>query len=163
MTDDKKLVSKVVQRQKLVEAIIDFVQFITEKKGKVLSRSVHSGHTQTERELKNFFGFSFYTYGHYTMFGGEEVKVWYHPKDKKLPPELVFEVEWWEILKCNVKHFDPSPEWLAALKKLMEDRSRVVAKAEKAEQRKAAEEEKNRKDQAAMKTVQEDAKRLGLQ
>lgn len=119
LADDLAL--KVAQRQRFVEKVISYAQkaIFTPKLGTIISSHEHSSHTQTAAELNDLEGFSFYSYGVYTMFGGETVKVWYHPGQHKRPEVPVFEAEWWDIKKCELKHFDPSQEWQDALCRLM--------------------------------------------
>ena len=87
------LAKQVAERQKFIEDIVRCVSSLVVRCGRVLCRETHSWHTTTEIELKNFAGFSFYTYGSYTRFGGETVKVWYHPDSKEIPAKPVFEVK----------------------------------------------------------------------
>lgn len=111
MLTTEALAAQVVARQKFVEEVLKFITGIVAKRGKVLYHEVHDCHTETKAELKNFAGFSFYTYGSYTMFGGETAKFWYHPGSASTGAEPVLQVEWWDIEKCTVKRFDPLLAW----------------------------------------------------
>ena len=134
------LAKQVAERQKFIEEIVSYVSSLAARRGRVLRKEVHSCHTTTEIELKNFAGFSFYTYGSYTMFGGETVKVWHHPNSKEIPAEPVFEVEFWDIAKCTVQHFNLSTDWQEAIRKLMANTGEIEAHIDQ-EQKKQEEEE----------------------
>ncbi len=163
----KDLKAQVAERQSFLETVIKTVEFFLEKRGRVYDRQVHSAHTSQKVELDNFHGFSFYSYGSYTMFGGEEIKIWYHPGKKEHPPLPVLEIQWWELKELHVKHFDDSPEWQKAILLLAKDKATAVKQAarEEAKRKKAADALARRKAAANISTVETEkaAKRLGLQ
>ncbi|MBI5153559.1 MAG: hypothetical protein HZA36_03830 [Parcubacteria group bacterium] len=160
------LAELVLARQKFVEEIIRFAESIVYERGKVLRREEHFYHITTTAELNNFAGFSFYTHGAFTDFGGDNVKIWYHPDSKERGSEPVFEVDYWDIAECKVKRFDPSPIWQQALQVLIKDRVRVVAQIKRGERKKNNREKKNKERETELKRVQSqlehDATRLKL-
>jgi hypothetical protein len=160
------LAAQVVARQKFLEEVLSFVTAIVSKRGKVLYHKVHDWHTETKAELKNFAGFSFYTYGSYSMFGGETAKVWYHTGLADTSAEPVLEVEWWDIKQCTVKRFDPSAKWQRAIKAIMKNEDRVAkiveTKRKTAEARQRRIDERDRKLRQAEANILKEAARLGL-
>lgn len=162
----KTLATQVVARQKFLEETLRFATSVVSRRGKVLFREVHKWHTETKEELRNFASFSFYSYGSHTMFGGETVKIWYHPGSEKLPPEPFLEVEWWDIKECRVKRFDQSPGWQRAIKVVMKNEKRI-AKAFETKQKNAEERARRvvERDKALHQEevhLASEAKRLGL-
>jgi|GEM_PF-1849354 len=163
----KTLAERVVARQKFLEDVVVFSNGIVSVHGKQLSYYQGSSHTNVERELKNFAGFSFYTHGSYTMYGGDEVKVWYHPETEQTPIEPVLHVEYWNIKECKLYVFDQTLNWQEALGKLV---SASKAEVEKIEQeRREANERKKRAEQEgrdlaeAERNLKKEADRLHLQ
>lgn len=105
------LARQVGHRQRWLEKVINFSSDALSKCGQTLHHEVHSCHITATQELKGFHSFSFWSHGAYTMFGGQELKVWFNDT-------LVLKVEWWDIKELHVQVFDPSPSWrrkLAAL------------------------------------------------
>jgi hypothetical protein len=94
----KDLATRVEERQRLLEALVDHANKLLTKYGKTLSYTMHSCHITQTRELKNFSGFTVWDHGAYTMFGGETTKIYWGE-------QLVFEVEFWEIKKATIKTF----------------------------------------------------------
>ncbi len=164
-----KLAQQIVARQKFIEEVLGFVRLIVSERGHVLRREVHHWQTVTEIELKDFAGFSFYTYGLYSQFGGEmaKAKVWYRATESEShDSEPVLEVEWWDIKQCNVKRFDPSMGWQRSIRRLIKNKDKVLAaerKREKLAERKRGELARNAVElERAERRTQEEAKRLGL-
>lgn len=170
----KSLAAQVVARQAFIEETLKFVTSVTNKRGKVLKHETHNWHMYDEIELKNFAGFSFLTRGSFSMFGGEDAKVWYHPGSKDAEGQLVLYVDWHRIEECRVKHFDPSEKWQRAMKRLVRDEEKALARAdrEKNKQEVAAKREADKQSKIATaqhklkvaeQRVQEEAKRLGFE
>lgn|SRR3989338_3805548 len=165
-TTREVLARQVAERQKFIEEIVEYVSSLLARRGVTLSWMEFACHTTAAIELKNFAGFSFHTYGTYTMFGGETVKVWYHPNAEETPREPVFEVEFWDIAQCTVKHFNPSTEWQKAFKRLIAYSAAIEARFEqeqktKQERKKRAAQERQRMYEAERR-LQKDAARLKL-
>ena len=170
MTDavdtSKSLAKRVVARQRFLEKVIDFAETIIREGGRVIRHKTYDCYTQTEAELMNFAGFSFRTYGAFTMFGGEELKIWYHPDSKERPPQPVLEVEWYEMAKLKVKHFDTSVKWQRALSRIIKDKEKVVARVRREKEISKARAGRAALRQASLdranKNLEEAAKRLRL-
>ncbi len=131
--------AQVIARQKFVEDVLKFVTAVVYKRGVRLKQEIHSWHTYTECELKNFGGFSFYVEGTHSMYGGEMAKIWYHPGTVEPKAEhLVFEVYWQLVEKCDVRRFAPALEWQRAIRQLMRNEERVAKISETKKKREAA-------------------------
>jgi hypothetical protein len=112
---------RIVERQKQVEKIINYVDTIVRERGVILYEKVESCYTHTKAELSDFFDFTFYRESGYTMFGGDNIKIWYKGS-------LVFDVEWWDIKECNVRYSDFSPEWQKKLRHLIANKQRIATR-----------------------------------
>ncbi len=111
MSQAEKLIA---ERQKFIEKVIRFVHELLNAEGKVLKHETHSSHYYRLRELE-FEGFRFRDEGSFTMFGGDEVVIYFQGWK-------VFEVRYHDIKEAEVKEFDltmPCPDWQTPLKKLM--------------------------------------------
>jgi hypothetical protein len=89
------------------------------------------------------------------MFGGDCVKIW-------SINELVFEVEWWDIKKCNVKTFEPDQGWQRELKRLIANKSRIDARLAREDVRKKTRANEKVAQEDAQFKLQEEAARLCL-
>lgn len=152
------LAKQVEKRQRWLEEVIDFSSGLLSKCGQVLFYQEHSCHTTMTQELKGFHGFSFWSHGAYTMFGGEKLKVWFHNT-------LVLEIEWWDTQTLHVQVFDPSMAWRRKLTALMGKRGVVSAwaAAERAKlDKKTAAEKQQLEHKRELGRLQEEATRLLL-
>ena len=169
------LLEKVEARQGILKAVIESIPHIVSERGKRKSYEEKKYHTQIATELDNFLDFSFYTYGALTEFGGENLKVWYHPKGKKQPGNTpVLDIYWWDGVKdCQVTRFDPAPEWQRKLLAIAKDRQAALQKAARQQKKEdikqahiAAAEAKTAEEAARRRKLLADlpkeAKRLGL-
>jgi hypothetical protein len=120
------LAKKVIERQKFIEEVIDFVGALLFKQGKVLKREVHDYYTYSETELKDFEGLSFFHKGPGSMFGGEQAVVQYRDK-------VVLSVEWWNIAECKVEIFDESSDWQERIRRLAKDKKEIIERREQEE------------------------------
>lgn len=152
----KELTKKVSEREQLLEKIVNFVEELLHKKGKVLRREVHSAHTYTERELRDFKGFSFYDSGSHTMFGGHDVRIWHQ---KIMVLDLYYQTS---VKECEVNTFQANPEWIKALKAVMRSRDRLLKQAEAKEKRIQMERESATARETQMRAMKDRAERLGL-
>lgn len=158
---------QIAARQKFIEEVLKFMGQVVFKHGTQLKQQVHDWHTYSENELKNFSGFSFYTEGAYSMYGGQMAKVWYHPGVAEPTYEhLVLEVRWQEVAKCEVKKFDESLDWQRAIRPVMRNHERVAKRKETLDKRAR---EKQQRDAArdaelrrARADLEQNAARLGM-
>ena len=152
------LKQQVANRQKFVERIIEFVRLLLNEKSETLKYEEHSAHTYSHRRLM-FEKFTFEDEGTFTMFGGEQVTVWYDGFK-------VFSVKWHDLKECEVLEWDtdlPCPDWQTPLKKLMRlGPKRIVAKIDKIEN-KSKKENKNAMQQVkAQMDLEAEAARLHI-
>ncbi len=170
MVSAKNLAKRIAERQEFLEEVIRFVVSTLERSGRVIDREVHDWYTETTRKLNNLKGFSLYHYGSYSMFGGEDIKVWYHPRrGKATEADLVLEVQWWDIKKLEVKSFSESKSWQKSLKNLMKNQEKLrlvlEGRREKEKQQEVGRQklkEKQERLQRSEAAATEDAKRLKL-
>jgi len=150
------LVKQISDRQAFVEKVIAFVGDLLNAKGKVLKHEEHSAHCYSLHELE-LDGFKFQDEGSFTMFGGDGVTIWYQGWK-------VFEVEWHDIKKVEVKEFDtsmPCPDWRTPLKKLMRTGvARIAKKIETTEKKAAAHNQNAMQRVKAQMDLEEEARRL---
>ena len=167
------LVEQIVIRQKFVEDVIRYTSSVLFEKGKVISRIVHRGCTTIERELKDD-DFLFYHCRRDFLDSGETVRVWHCIGSDSSLRQLVLEVEWWDVKGCKVKHFEASMYWQDAIRlrieemdlelqrKKEEKENEEKAKAIKALRENALMEAEQLRRDIVQKTVQVEAKRLGM-
>ncbi|MDE1970045.1 MAG: hypothetical protein KGI50_00485 [Patescibacteria group bacterium] len=156
------LAELVRARQLFLETIIPCIEFLVHTHGEVLDHKVRDCYTTTTRELNNVRGFSFYTYGSFTMFGGRNVIVYYHPHGKKGDLTRVLDVDYWDIQKCHVKTFDASLVWQHALQQLCLDKEQVQHELQRRKQQEQEVRGKEAQQYRDAAQVEEDARRLKL-
>jgi hypothetical protein len=125
-TLDPALVSKVIARQDFLEQVVRVSSRLLHEHGTVLRHEVHRYHTYSERELKNFLGFSFYSKGVYSMYGGDRLKLWYHAPSETRSREPTLDLEWWDIKECTVIAFDESHLWQKIMVGLIANEQKVI-------------------------------------
>jgi hypothetical protein len=122
-----------IERIRFLKKVIGFACSITRTQGKRLENTSHSVHLHTIYELLNFGGFSFYVDSGQTMFGGDTVKIWYHPSrphTKRAGP--VLDISWGLDLN-NPSHvyFDPNLEWQKEILKVVRWQKKIAARINK--------------------------------
>jgi len=158
----KNLEKKIAARQKFIEEVIGFVNQLVSEEGVMLTYEEYSCHTYTLAELNNLACFSFRTSGSFTMFGGDQVMVWYHPGSEKSGLDPVFDVTYWDIKECEVKYFDPSEFWQQALRRLIRNKKRLLARRKRLQEQKL-EHEKNLNQNKEIDTeLRKEAERLKI-
>ena len=157
------LAQRVLNRQKFLERVIKFVEGITVKRGKRTYHQVESYHTVNTWELYNFGGFSFYIHGSFSMMGGDEIKVWYHPGQKR--PQAgkpTLHIRYWDIAKLEVEEIDQSLKWQTAIRKLMREADKVAAQIDRQKKKEEAVAKKQAEIRQKENNAEEEAKRLRL-
>jgi hypothetical protein len=101
--------------QLFLESTIEQSHKLARLKGELLSEVVKPYHHELKNELSDSSGLTLFAEGHFSQFGGERLKVWYHPGAEKSDETFVLDVEWWNRNQFNIVHFDYSPDWQAAL------------------------------------------------
>ncbi len=159
--NSKILIQRVSAREKFLKKVMNFVEKLVQEKGKVMRRSQGSSNTHVVMELLNFGDFSFKTDWGQTMFGGNDVEVWYHPsssfKDRKrFDPvfSVYYQCARFETDDCKVNTFDENLTWQSAFINAMRNRKRILADMKKKERdtrRKDLSEAKNQEKAALLK------------
>jgi hypothetical protein len=148
----------IAERQAFVEKIVRFVHDLLNTEGKVLKHETHSSHMYSLREME-YQGFRFRDEGSFTMFGGDEVVIYFQGWK-------VFEVRYHDIKEAEVKEFDltmPCPDWQTPLKKLMRQGvTRIAAKIDQAKKKSEAQYQKDIGIGNAQKQLRKDMERLRL-
>lgn len=68
------------------------------KGSRLLSHKVHDWHTTTHRRQDGFDGFRMESYGSFSQFGGDNIKIWYDPVGE-VGRTLVFGADYWPTNK----------------------------------------------------------------
>lgn len=158
MDDIRNLEKKVKERQKLGEWIINFVDKVAHKYGKMTKCSEGSSHTNIIYEL-DVAEFHLKANTGHCMMGGNNFEVTY--QGKKVC-DVYYQAD---VEECEFRTFVDGP-WILALRKLAKNWKRVLdAKKKKDEKQKlkdeAAAAQRNR-DEERRRKLEEDAKRLGI-
>jgi len=169
---NKDLARKIRGRKNFLDKTVDAVINLVCNRGKVLSRSEHSAHTHIIWELHNFGGFSFRTDLGQTMFGGNTVKVYYHPGrsfreggldsawDKDCSPVLIvyFPTEG----DYKVGQFNEKTDWQRALIRVLKNQNNIAAQINKAKEKENKTLQKwSQKDEKNAQLIKE-AQKLGI-
>lgn len=162
----KELEKKVLARKAWLIKIVDFVEKIVLEHGECLAYKEHSAHTFSKHELKDVRGFTFSTEGSFSMFGGENIRIWYCPPRKKDEPNKeVLYLEWWSRDDIHVKTCVDEKTWWPAFERLMESAHKIFpTPAQKKQQREKAEKEKEKQAEEAIvrKKLLEQAEKIQL-
>ncbi|KKT82550.1 MAG: hypothetical protein A3B99_00705 [Candidatus Yanofskybacteria bacterium RIFCSPHIGHO2_02_FULL_44_12b] len=163
------LIKRISEREKFLRKVTSFVEKLVQEKGRVIRRSQGSSNTHVVAELLNFGDFSFKTDWGQTMFGGNDVEVWYHPnsnfKDRKrFNPvfSVYYQCARFETDDCKVNTFDENLTWQSAFNKMMKNKKKMLADMKKKERdtrRKDLSEAKNQDKTALLK---KQAEKLGV-
>ena len=157
---EKSMKKLVKERQQYIEKVVNFVHNLLTGESECLKFEEHNSHCYQHRRLI-LDKFTFEDEGSFTMFGGDEVTIWYDGFK-------VFQVKYWDIKKCEVLEFDinmPCPDWRTPLNALMRNGPKRVAsraKWEKERSKKKAEtQNKNLMQQVKEQMeLEEEARRL---
>ena len=142
---NKALAGKVRKRKRFLDETIDPVIKLVCERGRMVSRNQGSSNTHVVWELRNFGGFSFHTDLGQTMFGGNTVKIYYHPgrsfreggldsaHDKEWIP--VLEVDFQTHREYVVKRFDETTGWRRALVRVLRNKDKIASRTAKTSQK----------------------------
>ena len=169
MTDMKGLAKKIEAREKFLKKVIDFVEKLVIERGEITEKVQGSCHTNIKRRLFNFGDFSFLTDRGQTMFGGNECKIWYHPKNEagdiregSLVLSVYYQCESEKNNNCRVDVFNENHAWQSAINYAMSHKDKIVAKISKKEQERRDKSRNNANELERMTRLQEKAKRLKI-
>lgn len=172
----KQLAKKIRARKQFLNQVVGQIINLVGQYGWVTKRDQENYHTNVVTELRNFGNFTFETNLGQTDFGGDAVKVWYHPGknfreggldfawDKEWIP--VLDVYFQEEKNYDVYTFKKSADWQKALLYVLKNKAKVAAQIQK--QVKKDQEKKlktltnQEKNDANIARFIESAKKLGI-
>ena len=169
----RTLSAKLSKRERFLKKVVSFVEKLVQKKGRILEINQGSSNTNVVRELLDFGNFSFKTDLGQTMFGGNDIEVWYHPgtsfrnrKRFNTVLSVYYQCFRFETDDCRVNTFDESHGWQLALNNAIRNEKKILVDMERkkrdARQRSLLiEKRENERDKKKAKMT-ERAERLGL-
>jgi hypothetical protein len=142
--DTTALLAKVEERQAFLNDVLRYIPKLISEKGVLLKHDIKDCHTVSEYELNDYMGFSFHTHGAFSMYGGENLKVWLGSGEGR---KLLLSVDWWDFSEPKVRRFEMDPVQQHALRQMAEGKKaeleiieRQRKEEEAAKQRSAAQE-----------------------
>ncbi len=146
-TEAQELQKKIKEREKLLIKFLNFTLEILKEAGTETYYHEHDFHTNSNKELVDFYGFSFYGDFGQTEHGGNDIKISYRKKPvlSVYSQDTPFTPKDW-----RVKIFDNNITWQTMLFTIVEKKKTYIAKAvslkekgDKKEQKKQEKEKKN--------------------
>ncbi len=165
-----ELAAAVAARIEFLKEVAAFAEMITRERGETLKNEVHKYHVRSVRELFNFGGFSFRVDVGQSEWGGNDVKIWYHPGSRYADiaktdssQAVALDISWGiEIEKPTHMRFNDNPGWQREILKVIRRWKSIAAQVDRAAIRTAAKNaarvEKERRDSA----ITEQARRLQI-
>ena len=131
-TKKKGLAEAVAGRVEFLKKVIEFALSIVRERGVQLEHTVHSFHTNTVSELRDFGDFSFHTDTGHSEMGGNRLRVWYHPNH--LTGRLLVLNVYWQcgIAECSPDSFNSDPAWQEEILKVIRCRKSIAKKIDRA-------------------------------
>jgi len=160
MSEDKKrtlekLKIQIAERISLIKSIAEKTWEIVHGLGALIERRQGDYNTEVKWELKEFSGFRILLHLGQTMFGGNDIYIWYQSK----PIFWIYFQS--DIGECRVREFVPGYHW-KIFDKIFSDLGKHVASAREAEEKKAKEESEDRDLTRQLLYCKKEAERLGL-
>lgn len=171
---NKALSRMIKERRAYLTRVLNAVVKLASQEGKVLLRSTHSAHTHVVWELRDFEGFTFHADLGQTMFGGNTVKVYYHPgrsfgeggidsaHDQEWAPVLEVDFQTGDEHDYRVKKFKESAEWRRVLDRVLRNSDKIAAQAKKTEKKVDKRAERQRAAEARRLRLAKEAGELGI-
>jgi hypothetical protein len=123
--EERDLARKVAKRQATLKEFVKFAEDIAHRRGREVERRQGSSHTNVKREFLDFGGFSFFTEGTLTMFGGHNVKITQTVAGKtRIVLELYYQSA---VEEAKIDIFDESLAWRRALRRVKKDEEKIAA------------------------------------
>lgn len=138
-TETRELVRRIKARKEFLDTIFMNVINLVCAYGTVTMKEEANCHTNVMWELRNFGGFTFETDLGQTDFGGDSVKVWYHPKQdfREGGLDAAYDKAWTPVLDVFfqtdyvVKHFSESSAWKKAFARVWRNQGKIVEQIKK--------------------------------
>lgn len=172
--DTNQLIKEVEERKKFLKKVVNFAEKLVSERGELISRTQGSSNTHTTRKLVGFAKLSFLADWGQTMFGGNEIKIWYHPHFEDINMDgtdpvlhVYYQSAGFNVDDCEVKYFDEENGWQATIEHVIRNKKRVLSQMNKA--RKALKsgrgviEIQQYKARQKRINLEKDAKRLGIE
>ena len=164
-----ELVKKMEARKKFIKKVIKFAGQILRERGKVIERSEHSCHTHVVQELLNFADFSFCGDFGQTMFGGETVRILYHPNKTvtSFPRygRCTFEVYSQDLSfdECKVEFFDNNTKWQVELLRVIRNKKAIIKRMDVVKAKFVRHINKTSEEMKNLDKLKTEARRLGFE
>lgn len=137
----KRLARQIKARKDFLNKVVNSVTKLVREYGRVTKRDQGSSNTRVVSELRNFGNFTFETDLGQTMFGGNTIRVWYHPNKsfRKDGLDSAWDKEWQPVLNIyyqtdyKVINFDEQREWQRALFRVLKNKERIATQVKKKE------------------------------
>lgn len=122
---------KVVAKVLFLKKVTNFAVSITDERGISLERTVHDHYVHSIRQLHNFGGFSFHANTGQTEFGGNHIKVWYHPHKPYSSicpdPVPVLDISWGTYIEQPIDiRFNDNPDWQCEILKVIRNQKSIA-------------------------------------
>lgn len=175
MTQDQntdKLAKKVRTRKNFLNKVVNPVIDLVHKRGTIVRREQGSCHTRIVAEFRNFGDFTFHTDLGQTMFGGNTVKIFYHPgrNFREGGLDSAFDREWSPVLFVDfhtdgdytVRSFNEKAGWQKALVSVLKNENKIMAQIEKTRSKAKKISKKQEQNSQVENEIRKEAYKLGL-
>lgn len=138
----QELQKKIKEREKLLIKFLDFASEILKEAGTETYYREHDFHTTSNKELVDFYGFSFYGNFGQTEHGGNDIKISYRKKPvmSVYSQSTPFTPKDWRI---NI--FDNTTTWQNSLLTMIDKKKTYIAKAVSLKEKKHKKEQREQK------------------
>lgn len=167
-----QLAKKIQTRKKFLNRVVVEIIDLVSKQGVIISETEHSCHTHVVSELRNFGHFSFHTSLDQTMFGGNRVKAWYHPRRNFREGGLdsAWDKEWTPVLNVyfqvddnyEIEIFNNNVNWQRALLRVFNNKEKIADQIKKTRSKTLQKSKKQTQADMEKSKLIEDAKKLGI-
>ncbi len=165
----EQLAKKVEERKRFLKKIVNFAENLLLKRGRLIKRVQGSCNTNVKRQLDGFAHFSFFADWGQTMFGGNDVMIWYYPDFKDIDPiktravlHIYYQAALFSVDDCEVKHFDENNEWQNAIERVIKEKKSIVAQITQTLKSSKKQDKAINEKQQKQSQTERDAKRLGI-
>lgn len=167
-TKEKNLAAAVAARIEFLKKVTDFAEMISAKRGERLHYSQGSCNTNTIYELHDFADFSFHADTGQCMFGGNQVKIWYHPGCKyadfvkaNTRQVVVLDISWGsDVEKPTYMSFIDGPNWQREILRVIRNWESIATKIDREAVRMAKKNEARAEEARRNFAIAEAARRL---
>ena len=169
---NKTLARKIRARKRFLDNVLNPIIQLVDKRGTVTKREQRSSYTHVVAELRNFGNFTFRTDLDKTKFGGDTIKVWYHPgrSFREGGLDSVWDKEWIPVLDINflictdylVREFNKKTDWQRALVSVLKNQDNVATQINKIQEKAVERLQTWRQEGERNDQLIREAKKLGI-